>query len=805
MAEEQAYVDELFRRLDGEITQARARLAEVQAAVDTATPDAEALLKREVEYHGLNDKLDRLTIAQLGLVFGQITIAAGEHGGVGVPVDGHPEWERRYIGRMGIDDRADNYRTLLLDWRAPAARPFYVATTAQPEGVVARRHIRTRRRTVVGVDDEFLSADAPGAAALSDAAPSVVSEQALYRVLERARTAHMPTIVETIQREQDAIIRDATRKVMVVEGGPGTGKTAVALHRVAYLLYTWREQLEKTGVLIIGPNRDFLSYISRVLPELGETGVVLSTCGELYPGLVPVTAGADGTSVPAESVAAQEIKGSEEMVYILKNLVRSYQRTGATSVLLDRTEVEITTKMVTAARTRARRSRLPHNRARAVFRDALLESVARAYAEILFSDPLGPTVVPEAEVAQLHDEIAEVEAVEEFINSCWPRLEPLEVLAEFLSSEEMIAAVAGEYDEYTQRALYRADGAAWQASDAALADELAELIGVEDEQQLRAAQEAAWREELEDAQIALDILESSQTQDLDDGFDAEILQASDVVDAATLARRQEVGDHRTTAQRAAADERWAYGHVIIDEAQELTPMEWRMVMRRCPSRWMTLVGDTAQTGAPAGVDSWAQALQPFVKGRFVHHELTINYRTPEEIMAVAAELLPVVAPEQTPATSLRRGGEGTVSTIDASGAAVADRVVELLGADRERRIAVLLPQPGGLLPEGVDDEDDPEVVAARAIQRRAVARAAEVAEALAARGVDPQGPAAAGRVVVAPTSQVKGLEFDHVIVVDPELMVEASPQGWQDLYVALTRATQTATLAGGMVTPQLVG
>ena len=205
---------------------ANEKLNEVQKDVDPHTPDADALIRRETEYHGLQAKLDRLNLAQLGLVFGRIDIDA--------PGDNPTEegLDRRYIGRMGLDAREDDYRTLLLDWRAPMARPFYLATTAQPEGVTVRRHIRTKGRLVTDINDEVLS----GTGTASESA-GVASESALYQALQRARTGHMESIVETIQREQDEIIRDNTRGVLVVEGGPGTGKTAVALHRVC-LLYT---------------------------------------------------------------------------------------------------------------------------------------------------------------------------------------------------------------------------------------------------------------------------------------------------------------------------------------------------------------------------------------------------------------------------------------------------------------------------------------------------------------------------------------------------------------------------------------
>lgn len=717
IAAEQAYVDSLFSRLDHEVAQANERLNEVQAAVDPHTPDADALVRRETEYHGLQAKLDRLNLAQLGLVFGRIDIDAPGDNPTAEGLD------RRYIGRMGLDAREENYRTLLLDWRAPMARPFYLATTAQPEGVTVRRHIRTKGRTVTDINDEVLS----GAGAAEETA-GVASESALYHALQRARTGHMESIVETIQREQDEIIRDNTRGVLVVEGGPGTGKTAVALHRVAYLLYTHREQLAATGVLIVGPNSTFLDYISRVLPELGETGVVLSTIGELFPGVRPTH---------QESLAAREIKGSEAMVEILAAAVKNYQTLpeGPRRIRAEHLELTVDPAMIKAARTRARRSRKPHNDAQAAFAEHLTESLAQQMAEKIGADPLGgKNLLSRADIDQLHDDLAEEPQVRELIDEFWPTLDPRAVLADLLSSRALIDAAAPDYDTETRDGLYRVQGDAWAPSDAALLDELAVLIGMPNPEEEKAAADQAWREQVADAEDALDILSSSDSTDNDDDmFDAEILSAHDVIDAETLARRQEVRDNRTTAQRAQEDYTWAYGHIIVDEAQELSPMEWRMLFRRSPSRWMTLVGDTAQTGAPAGVDDWAEALEPFVAQRFRHHKLTVNYRTPQPITELANSLLELINPAAAPAVAVRDGAE-----------------------------AVFTAQPATHAPGTFTDADG---------RLNAVITRENVEE-------------------------VKGLEFDHVVVVDPDAIVAASPQGLQNLYVALTRATQTLTLAG---------
>lgn len=724
ISREQEYVNTLFAHLDREVESARQRLEQVQRDVDPDNPDADALVRRETEYHGLNSKLDNLTVAEIGLVFGRVDIEDPEPEN---PVPGRAHVDRRYIGRMGIDDREDHYRTLLVDWRAPMARPFYLATTANPEGVEMRRHIRTSGRKVTGIDDEVLTGTL-------DAEPvaDVSSEAALRRAMNEARTGHMASIVETIQREQDEIIRDATRGVLVVQGGPGTGKTAVALHRVAYLLYTWREQLARTGVLIVGPNKTFLEYISRVLPELGETGVVLTTIGELVPGMTP-------TGI--ESLLGREIKGSEEMVTILKRAVQDWQTVPEATrrFTVGSIALEVTEAMVKKARTRARRSRKPHNSARPLFAEELTRLLALQFADKIGADPLGgENLLSAADIDQLHDDIAQEAAVEELVDEFFPELDPFEVLEHLLTQRSAIASAAGDYDEDTQDALYRAPGSLLTPSDAALIDELSVLIGVTDPEEERKKEEAEWRRRVEEAEDALDVLASSESTDNDDDlFEAEILSAHDVIDAETLASRQEESDARSTAQRAREDYTWAYGHVIVDEAQELSPMEWRMIFRRSPSRWMTLVGDVAQTSSPAGTDDWASSLEPYVGDRFAHHELTVNYRTPAEIMEVANQILHQIDPDATPAQAIRSTGV-----------------------------------PVRQLPSGTDPAEVTFADDARLVQ---VITAENVAE-------------------------VKGLEFDHVIIEEPMDIVGASPQGWQDLYVAATRATQTLTMIGPLET-----
>lgn len=285
---EQQHLTLLYERLDGMREYAQRRLRTVLLETG-GTPQARS--ERESFTQLYSEDLSKYDAAEHGLCFGRIDLApeAEDGGGAnGSAANGNGsggEAEKRYIGRIGILDETADYETLLLDWRAPMARPFYLATTAAPDGVTRRRHIRTRNRKVTSVNDEYLDLETARRDGVINDDGGVGSESALLAALNAARTGHMNDIVETIQSEQDAIIRSEHKSVLVVQGGPGTGKTAVALHRAAYLLYTYRQQLDKAGVLIIGPNSTFLDYIGQVLPSLGETGVLLSTIGDLYPGV----------------------------------------------------------------------------------------------------------------------------------------------------------------------------------------------------------------------------------------------------------------------------------------------------------------------------------------------------------------------------------------------------------------------------------------------------------------------------------------------------------------------------------------
>ncbi|VFA97003.1 Helicase IV [Nocardia cyriacigeorgica] len=745
---EQAHLNVLYDRLDGMRAYATERLRTVLLETG-GTPQARS--ERESFTQLYTEDLAKYDAAEHGLCFGRIDLD-------GDGTEGEPDAERRYIGRLGILDEHNDYETLLLDWRAPLARPFYLATTAAPDGVLRRRHIRSRNRRVTAINDEYLDLEAARRAGVTEDDGGVGSESALLSALNAARTGHMNDIVETIQSEQDAIIRAEHKSVLVVQGGPGTGKTAVALHRAAYLLYTYRQQLAKAGVLIIGPNATFLDYIGQVLPSLGETGVLLSTIGDLYPGV---------KATREDSLRAGEIKGSLSIVEVLKQAVRDRQEVPAEPIELsfDGYPLTLNRKIVTKARGRARSSRRPHNLARPIFASSVIDALTEQLAATMGADPVdgARSLLSSTDLAEIADEMRSDPQIQRAIGALWPILTPQQVLADLLADPARLDRAASSLDPADRAELLRPDTGEFSAADAPLLDELAELLGIDDAEERERARRR-WRAQLAEAQDALDILTGSAPQDLEDELDPEILMAYDLIDASQLAERQQVRTRQTTAERAAGDRTWTYGHVIVDEAQELSEMAWRMVMRRIPNRWMTVVGDVAQTGDPAGASTWQTVLEPYVAMRWKLTELTVNYRTPAEIMDVAAQVLAAIDPEAQAPRSVRESGHPPrAHRCDES--ALRTDLTRLLAAERGPGTTAVI------VPHALADE----------------------LAGLAAESV---------RVLT--VHEVKGLEFDAVYLVAPERIIGESPRGLNDLYVALTRATQRLTVLHSADLPEVL-
>jgi DNA helicase IV len=737
---ERAYVKMLYERLDARRAETARRLSGVLHDETVGTP--QALTERDAAAAMYTDRLAALRAAEHGLAFGRLDADDGE---------------RRYVGRLGLLDEENEYEPLLMDWRAPAARPFYTATAASPEGIRRRRHLRTRRRDVIAVDDEVLDLD--DATAVSQSS-GLTSEAALLAAVDARRTGRMADIVATIQAEQDAIIRSKPSGVLVVQGGPGTGKTAVALHRAAYLLYTHRDRLARRGVLVVGPNPTFLSYIGQVLPSLGETSVVLGTVGQLHPGL-------DARRTEPPETAA--VKGRAEMAAVVAAAVRDRQQVPRRPIelVVEQQSVRLDRDIAHAARTRARRSRRPHNEAKRIFRKEAVRLLAEQVARTI-TGPGGRNLLDAGDLADIRDELAESPELNRELEALWPTLSAEQLLTDLFADRRRLGSVARRLPAGDRELLYRPEPAAdvpadlrWTPADVPLLDEAAELLG-DDGAEAAAREAAALREEVLYAQGVLDVL------DLEEDLDPELLRATDVVDADRLAERQAVRRYDSTADRAAADREWTYGHVIVDEAQELSPMAWRLVMRRCPSRSMTIVGDIAQTGDRAGAGSWDEVLAPFVERRWRLEQLTVNYRTPAEIADVADDVLAAIEPGLAAPRSVRSSGvpPRAVPALVNLDDTVAKVLAEETGAVGDGRTAVLVPV--GRLDAlrarllGTGGPEEPEGAA-----------------------VDLTAP-----VVVLPVSAAKGLEFDAVVVVEPAELLTESPRGRNDLYVALTRATQ---------------
>lgn len=729
LAAEQQYVSMLYDKLDELRRYTTERLAETLRQTG-GTPQART--ERDISTTMHTEKLSQLGAVESGLCFGRLDLDSAE---------------TFHIGRLGLFDEENEYEPLLIDWRAPAARPFYLATAASRDGVLRRRHIRTRRRTVTDLEDEVLDLDS----AEQGSHLGLAGEATLLAALDARRTGQMGDIVATIQAEQDRIIRAGMNGVLVVQGGPGTGKTAVALHRAAYLLYTYRQQLTKRGVLVVGPNPTFLRYIGQVLPSLGETGVLLSTVGELYPGV---------RATAPESATAAEIKGRPEMVKVLQAAVRDRQQVpkDAIEVTFDREPLHVERRTCSNARTKARRSRKAHNQARKIFLDEMFSALALQVA-----DRLGRELLDQRDIDDINAELRADAEVCKVLDGLWPEMTAPELLGSLLSSPERLKTAARKHlDADERQALLRDPGADWAPSDAPLLDELAELLGEDDEQE-RAAQAQQEREELAYAQGVLHIMEQD-----DEIIDPERLRVSDVLDAEVLAERHRTRSDLTAAERAADDRTWTFGHVIVDEAQELSAMAWRVLMRRCPSRSMTLVGDIAQTGAPGGAPSWDDILRPYVADRWRLEQLTINYRTPTEIMSVAEPVLSEMDTDLEIPNSVRSAG-------------VAPWHREIADDELERQ----LPE---LISHEIDNVGDGR--AAVLLPARLAPLGERVASTVpgAVAGTSPDGldsPA-----VLLTVEAAKGLEFDSVIVVDPAAILAESARGLNDLYVALTRATQ---------------
>ncbi len=742
---ERAVVAALYERLDALRAETGRRLTDVRR--ESVGSNHQARSERDAFAALYEDQLAQLREVDSRLVFGRLLL----HGSGSDDDPAH-----RYIGRIGLRD--DDQRSLLIDWRAPQASAFYQATAAEPLGVRARRHLTMRQREVLRIDDEvfdetLLEASARNGVAVADG-EVVQGEGALLAALTAQRTGRMHDIVATIQAEQDRIIRSDLRGALVVQGGPGTGKTAVALHRAAYLLYTNRQRLSSAGVLVVGPSTAFLRYIEAVLPSLGETGVVMQSLGELYPGM---------EAVDDDAPDVARVKGSAQMARLLSRAVRSRQRVpeSAQTVNVDGVRLEVQPEVIGRAIARAQRIGKPHNIARVTFvKHALAELTGQLAAQLR----AGGSTIDDDDVSALREDLRTSYDVRVLLNTAWLPLTPEKLVQDLFARPAWLAELTTRWTPAQRALLLRERTAPFTVSDIPLLDEAAELLGAFPGKPDAGARERD-RERKRDLENARAAIRNMGVQGL--------VTAEQLADGFA-----EQEDRGTTAERAASDRTWTYGHVVVDEAQELSPMQWRLLVRRCPMRSFTIVGDIAQVASAAGATSWESALAPYFRENWRLEELTVNYRTPAQI---AREAERFAIEHGLPITQARavREGDWPILTLEASGEtadaarAVARAVADAVARDRDLDAAGTLA-----------------VIAPRAIVDEVAAELTRRFDGFAGRG-------AAGLlkpITVLTAFEAKGLEFDAVVLADPDGLVAESPRGAAALYVAMTRPTQRLTM-----------
>ncbi|WP_037574921.1 HelD family protein [Phaeacidiphilus oryzae] len=678
---------------DDPLQRERNHLAASRAALTAMRADAEALditdvtgnwVNREVLAGELERRIAALAdLADLPLFFGRLDYLheIGAEAGA-APADA--AGSRFYIGRRHVHDATGD--PMVIDWRAPVSQPFYQASPKKPMDVRLRRRFGSAGGELTAYEDEYLTEadpDAPLASAL------------LTAEIERPRIGPMRDIVATIQPEQDEIVRTDVHTDLCVQGAPGTGKTAVGLHRVAYLLYAHRERLARTGTLVVGPNRSFLRYIEQVLPALGELTVAQSTVDELV-AHVPVR----GT----DRAATASVKGDARMAQVLRRAVRSGIRLPEESCVVVRG---------------SRRWRIPGYELAEIVQELMDRDIRYNAARAALPQRIAHAVLVRMEQSgeapddRVQDAVARNPAVKAVVKAAWPQVDPVKTVFRLLSDREFLAECAeGLLTAEEQELLLWARparsprGAEWSAADAVLVDEARDLL----------------------------------------------------------------------------DRTGSLGHVVLDEAQDLSPMQYRAVGRRCTTGSVTVLGDLAQGTTPWSTPSWAEALGHLGKGGARVEELTQGFRVPAEIIDYASRLLPAIAPELAPATSVR--------------AAVGSLTVRQ-GSDL---LAELVAESGSALKQ----DGSIGLIAADAML-------AEIGAALAEAGIAALSPgeetSAEARLTLVPASLAKGLEYDYVVLAEPSAIVAAEPDertGLRRLYVSLTRAVSGLTVLHARPLPALL-
>ena len=658
----------------------------------------QARLERNVFDENLVHRLEQLELGNAALVFGRIDRTA----------DSGDEVESFHIGRLAVADA--NREPVVVDWRAPVAEPFYRATGREPMGLLRRRHFVVEGPQLLALEDELFGEGHLGVGqddglGGDDPRQGLRGYSTLLTALGRSRTGQLGDIVATIQAEQDEIIRSPQAGVLVVQGGPGTGKTVVALHRAAYLLYTHRFPLEDQGVLVIGPNRVFLRYIERVLPSLGEAGVQQVILADLIP---EVQFGL------RESSDVARVKGNKRIAKVIDKAITDRERPLREDVQLPygvgfvRLRAEESVQIIKAARRRYHR----HNQARRYVENEVWAALAASFRS-------------GADAEDIRDALTGTPEIRAVLERMWPVLTPAQLLHDLFGSKALLKLAAnGILPESDYLALYRdrsdsLEEVRWSNADAALLDEARFLLGPRP---------------------------------------------------------------RKSGKVDETDEIRTFGHIVVDEVQDLTPMQLRMVTRRSLSGSMTVVGDIAQATGPLAPNDWKDVLEhlpsrktPRIVG------LSVGYRIPAQIMELADKVMHVATPGLRAPRSVRDGDEVPVITAVESADALHEAVIA--------RARVLLQQAGGgrtaiICPDDMVDQMSSALDAASVPHGRAQAA-----------GLDEN-------LSIVPASLAKGLELDDVIVVEPSAIVADDAQGLRLLYVTLTRSTRSLTVVHRMPLPE---
>ncbi len=665
----------------------------------------QAAMDRDMEVHRLTARLRVLRRFGLDLCLGRIV--------------GADNPEPVYIGRLGLTDSSG--RRLLLDWRSPAAEPFFGATHANPMGLASRRRYRWTDGRISDYWDEVFTPDGfDGHAALDDQSAFIAS-------LGGSRSPRMRDVLGTIQADQDAIIRAGSGGALVVDGGPGTGKTVVALHRSAYLLYSDpRLGHRRGGVLFVGPHQPYLAYVADVLPSLGEEGVQTCTLRDLLP---------EGAAAAIETDPdVARLKSSADLVKAIEPAVRFYENPPTTGMTVGTHWSDIRLSAGDWAEAfDAPESGTPHNEARDQIWAALLTILMESYDGDAPHDLLRKSLLQNRELRTV-------------LNRAWPLIEPADLVGDLWSVPAYLRMCAPWLSPDEVRRLQREDAQAWTVSDLPLLDAARQRLGdpqAARRQRRHAAAVAAEREQM--TRVVDNLIEAA-----DDEYGMGLV---------TMLRGEDFHDVlvNEAALPGADPDRLAgpFAHIVVDEAQELTDAEWQMLLLRCPSRSFTVVGDRAQA-RHGFTESWAERLKRIGLDRIRLATLSINYRTPEEVMAEAEPVIRAVLPDANVPTSIRSTG---VPVVHGSASDLGSILDTWLAAHAEGIACVI---------------GDPAALKNTALENTALEKL---------------GSRARPRVRSLTPELSKGLEFDLVVLVDPEAF-GTGIEGAVDRYVAMTRATQ---------------